>query len=464
MTSSSENPKTPIRSLARDSVGTTLTYIALFFLGLVIFILNCRILGPEWRGVLGLVMLAPGIVIKIGNLGFDQGLIVLGGKDRGILGALSRTGIVYSFVMGMVSIGILMGFMWGFPIAFWRIFQEVWNPKAFMLISLAFPIHLMTLICDSAIYAEDRISVRNLKEIIVNAVMLAAIVILVLAFDLRLMGIIGAYVIANFFSLVYGLVLVKDKVLSRVSLDFSLVKKSLKLGFPVSMAHLASYLMLPAMIIPLSLALSGNARLNLERIGYFSVAYMMVDRILPVTRSVAFALLPKITSGTDQEAGELAGKASRHTLIVSISIFIVLVIFMHPIVSLLLGERFINVVVPFTIMAPGGIALSATGVWSAHLLARKRPLDVAWAGIIGVLTALICAGLGFHYLPDGREVLVASISVVVGTILIAAIMLPSFCRTGQISVREAILPTLEDLREWKRIPGYISDMITRKGG
>jgi len=462
MTLSPGNTETTKTSLARDSVGTTLTYALLFFLGLLIFVLNCRILGPLWRGMLGLIMIGPALVLKIGNFGYDQGMVVIGSRERYLLSSLTWTGLLYSFALGMLAIGILMGFMWGFPIQFWRVFQGVWNPIAFSVISLVFPIHLMTQVVDAAIYAEDRISVRNRKEVIVNAVMLVIIIVLWRAFGLRLMAIVGAHVIANFVSLVYGWFLAKDRIGAPVGFDRVLVDKSVRLGFPVSLAYLAGYLMLPAMIIPLSLAMGGSPIENLERLGFFSVAFMMVDRILPVTRSVAFALLPKITTGTDAEAGELTAKASRHTLIISLFVFIFLVIFMKPIIVFLIGERFLNVVSPFAIMAPGGIALSVSGVWAAHLLARKRPFDVAYAGIVGVVIALLCSGLGFYYLPHGREVLVASMSVVVGNLVAFAIMLPAFCKSGHLTVRDALLPTSDDFREWRRIPGFIFDMIRRK--
>jgi hypothetical protein len=73
-------------SLARDTVGTTLTNAALFILGIIIWVIIARLLGPVWRGELALVMLAPAIVMKTGSFGYDQGMIVLGGKKRSILG------------------------------------------------------------------------------------------------------------------------------------------------------------------------------------------------------------------------------------------------------------------------------------------------------------------------------------------------------------------------------------------
>ncbi len=461
MTSSNENPEKSSRSLARDSVGTTLTYSGLFILGLIIFVVIARVLGPTWRGALGIVMLAPGIVLRIGNLGYEHGLVVIGGKTRDLLGPLTRTGIVYGFITGLISIGILMGFMWGFPKTFWGI-NQVWLPLPFMIITLAFPLHLMTLVYDGAIYAEDRIAARNKKELVVNIAMLIAIIVATFIFNYWLMGIVAAYIIAQCVSLFYAMILVRGRVKLSGGLDLRQAGEAVRLGFPVSLAHLATYLMLPAMIIPLSLALPGNAIENLARIGYFTIAYQMVDRILPVTRSVAFALLPKITSAEEEEAGELAAKASRHTLMVSVAIFAVLVVFMYPIISILLGNRFLAVVGPFAIMAPGGVALSVAGVWQAHLLARKKPLQVAKAGIMGVVVALIITGLGFHYIPGDREVLAASLAVMIGTFVNAGMLLPAFCKAGKIGPVKALIPTLEDLREWRRIPGLIVEMIKRR--
>jgi len=464
MTSQPENSDNHSHSLARDSVRTTLTNVALFFLGVVIWIAVARLLGPTWRGALALVMIVPTIVIRIGTLGFDYGMVVLGGRDRDVLGTLTRTGVVFGFVVGFFLIGLLMVFMWAFPITFWRLTQEVWLRPQYMLIAMVFPVHLMTLMYDAAIYAEDRIAARNIKELVINAVMLVTVLVAVFIFNLRLMGVIGAYVFANVISLAYAWLLVRGNVSLSGNLGVSLGRKAVKLGFPMYLAQLANYMMLPSMMVTLSFALPGNSAENLARIAFFTMAYQMIDRILPVTRSVAFALLPKITSGTDVKAGELAAKASRHTLLVSLVIFGILCLLMNPIVAILLGKRFLALVGPFLIMAPGGVALSVAGVWSTHLLARSRPLQVAKAGIISVIVALIVAGLGFKFLfvGQGREVLVSSLSVLIGAFVNAAFLLPVFCREGRVSAMRVLVPTLEDLAEWRRIPGFAVELIKRK--
>jgi len=462
MTSPESKSQNSGHSLAHDSVGTTLTNVALFIVGILIWIAIARILGPIWRGALALVMIAPTIVIKGGTFGFDQGMIVLGGGDRNKLGPLTRTGIVFGLIFGLIAVGILMGFMWGFPKTFWRICQEVWMPLPFLLISLAFPLHLMTLVYDAAIYAEDRISARNLKELVINVLMLLILAALVFFWHKRLIGVILAYVLANIISLLYAMLLVRGHVNLSGRPDMKLASQAVKLGFPVYLAQLAAYIMLPAMMVVLSFSLTGKAGDNLARIAYFTMAYQMIERTLPVTRSVAFALLPKITDGSDAEAGRLAARASRHTLIAAAGIFILLVLFMHPIVSILLGQQYISIVGAFAIMAPGGIALSLIGVWSAHLLARHRPMPVAWGGILGVITALVISWLGFNYLPEGREVMAASIAVVSGTLVNALYLLPTFCKIGKIPLREALVPGIDDFRDWKRIPGLVKRVIMRK--
>ena len=460
MTSSHGNQIAERSSLARDTVGTTLTNAALFLLGIIIWVLIARLLGPVWRGELALVMLAPAIVIKMGAFGYDQGMIVLGGKNRSILGPLTGTGVILGLIMAIVYIGILMGFMWGFPKTFWKI-SQIWLPLDFMLISMAFPLHLMTMAFDAAIYAEDRIAARNVKELVINLVMITVILIAFFYFKLRLLGVIGAYVVANVVSLAYALLLVRGRVdLSRCT-DFKLAKEAVNLGFPVYLAQVASYLMLPAMMILLSFSLTGTKPENLARIAFFTMAYQMIDRILPVTRSVAFALLPKITSASEKDAGELAAKASRQAFLTSFVLFILLAILMNPLVAILLGANYIPVAWAFVFMAPAGVAMSIGGVWSNHLLARTRPYEVAKAGIFGVVVALLVSWLGFQYI-SGREVMIASSAVLVGSYVNAIFLLNSFCKTGKISAIKALVPTHADIMEWKRIPGFVREMVSRK--
>jgi O-antigen/teichoic acid export membrane protein len=461
MTSSDSKPQLKPHSLARDSVGTILTNGVLFLLGIIIWVAIARFLGPVWRGALAIVMITPTLVLRIGTLGFDQGMVVIGGKEKKTLSPLTRTGIVLGLLIGLFFIGILMGFMYGFEKTFWRICQEFWMPVPFLLISLSYPLHLMTIAYDSAIYAENRIAARNTKEIVVNIVMLLVFLGMVIFFDLLLLGVILAYVLANVVSLIYSWMLVRGRIDLSGPLDFISAGRAVKLGFPIYLAQLAAYLMLPTMMVLLSISLPGRAYENLARIAFFVMAYQMIERTLLITRSVAFALLPKITDTTEHLAGELAAKASRHTVIASIVIFGMLTLFMHPIISILLGDRFLPIAGAFSIMAPGGVALSLAGVWSAHLLARQRPFQVAKAGILGVLTALILAWLGFANLPPGREVLIASVSVTIGTFVNAGVLLPAFCRTGNISYVRAIIPLVSDFRDWQRIPGFIMEVLRR---
>jgi O-antigen/teichoic acid export membrane protein len=219
--------------------------------------------------------------------------------------------------------------------------------------------------------------------------------------------------------------------------------------------------MLPAMMVLLSVVLPGEPSENLANVAFFTMGYQMVDRILPVTRSVAYALLPKITSGTDEAASELTGKASRHTLLISFLIFAALLIFLKPLVAILLGKRYLPIVLSFAVMAPGGVALSVGGVWSAHLLARHHPYKVATAGITGVAVALIAAGFGF-WLFKGNEVVVASTAVVIGGFTNTALLLKSFSSIAGVSVKNALIPDNGDIREWRRIPGLISGFIQRR--
>lgn len=460
MTSSPGNQTIEKGSLARDTVGTTLTNVALFILGIFIWVIIARLLGPVWRGELALVMLAPAIVMKTGSFGYDQGMIVLGGKNRTSLGPLTGTGVLLGFFMGVLFIGLLLGFMWGFPKTFWNI-SQVWLPGPFMIISMAFPLHLMTMAYDAAIYAEDRIAARNLKELVINIVMIVVILAAFFLFKLQLFGVIGAYIIANTVSLGYSYLLVRGRIPLPGTIDINIIRQAVRLGFPIYLAQLAAYMMLPVMMILLSFSLAGSHGENLARIAFFTMAYQMIERILPVTRSVAFALLPKITGGSDTDASELTAKASRQTFLTSLLLFIILAIFMKPIVDILLGSRFIPVAGAFAIMAAGGIALSMAGVWSAHLLARTRPYEVAKAGIIGVLVALVIAWAGFQN-TTGREVQIASVAVLIGSFVNAGFLLNSFCKAGSIKAVNVLIPTMADMREWRRIPGFITEMIGRR--
>jgi hypothetical protein len=78
-----------------------------------------------------------------------------------------------------------------------------------------------------------------------------------------------------------------------------------------------------------------------------------------------------------------------------------------------------------------------------------------------VVVALAIAGVGFAFGPQGREVLVASVSVVVGNIVQTALLLPTFCTVARLEAGEALVPRLADVQEWRRIPGFIGEYLKR---
>jgi O-antigen/teichoic acid export membrane protein len=443
-------------------VRTTLTNATLFFLGILIWIATARFLSTHLRGLLALIMVVPGLVIRIGLLGMEQGTVVMAGGDRKLLSPLARTGVWFGLLLGLLMIGVMLGLMYGSPFVFRRITQ-MWPNGPFLFITLAFPIHLVTIALDSAIYAEDRIAARNAKELVVNGAMLAVMLVAFFGFGLQLFAVVGAYLVANLVSLVYAAMLLIGHVRFTGGIRIDLAKDAIRLGFPINLAQTASYMMLPAMMILLSLTLGGPGAENLQRIGFFAIGFQMVDRILPVTRSVAFALLPKITGGTGELASELAAKASRHTLMASLILFAVLVLLSHIIVGVLLGPRYLPAASAFVIMAPGGVVLSAAGVWSAHLLAVGRPYRVAWASLTGVVVALILSGVGFRFIPDHREVLVASVAVAIGSLVNASVLLPAFCSVAGVTMGQALVLRAEDVREWNRIPGLLRELV-KSGG
>ncbi len=461
MTSSPATSEHSEHSLARDSVRTTLTNVILFFLGILIWIATARFLPTPIRGVLALIMIAPSLVLRIGLLGMDQGIVVMAGADKSLLSPLTRTARWFGLLLGILFMGAMWALMFGFPQTFHQVTQ-LWPSEPFMLITLAFPLHLMTLAFDAAVYAEDRIAARNTKELVVNCMMLGVMSVAFFAFHLELFAVIGAYIIANLMSLVYAALLLVRRVRLSGDVRPDLGRKAIRIGFPICLAQIASFIMLPTMMVVLSFAMGDSHTRNLARIAFFAMAYQMVDRILPITRSIAFALLPKITAGSDDVAGELAAKASRHTVLASVILFVLLVLFAEPVVPILLGRRYLPLVGAFKIMAPGGIALSMAGVWAAHLLARGRSLTVAWAGLAGVAAALVLSWFGFTYVREGRELLVASVSVAAGGFVNAGVLLPAFCRAAGIGVLQALIPRIEDVRDWQRIPGFIAEILKRR--
>jgi len=65
-------------------------------------VLFTRLLGPEGRGVYGLLMNTPTLVVSFGNLGFGLGLFYLAAKKKGDLRTLIGNALLYAVIHGAI--------------------------------------------------------------------------------------------------------------------------------------------------------------------------------------------------------------------------------------------------------------------------------------------------------------------------------------------------------------------------
>ncbi len=116
---------------------TVITRIILLLSGVLSSIIIARLLGPEGKGILTVIITSIGLLALGGNLGIGGANVYLLGQKRYELTTLFWNSVISGLIMGLVLIGVAKLLYWGVP----HIFQGI-NERLIMLYAFSLPFAL----------------------------------------------------------------------------------------------------------------------------------------------------------------------------------------------------------------------------------------------------------------------------------------------------------------------------------
>ena len=354
-----------IGKFTADTLITITTRVLRLFLGIGIFVIIARILGPELKGVYSLAILLPSLLVSFGTFGIGQASIFYIGSRKYPPNDIFATNIMLSFFLGIVgfSIGLIIIIFFSSSL-----FPEV--EKGYLILALfLIPLQLCFTVLNQFLLGLQKIKEFNLASILQVFAFLISLSIFLLVFNMGVSAAIIAYVLSYLVGIGASVYLTKQSILSfGWCFNKSYAKDAFTYGFKIYLGNAIGLFRYKVNIFLV------NAFLDPIAVGLYVAAVEISERIWLISQSAGLVLFPRVSSETDEKKlKELTPIVFRNVLLVTFIGAVFLFFIGRFLILLLYSEKFLDSVLPFQIFLIGVVAMSGGKVLSNDLYGRKRP-------------------------------------------------------------------------------------------
>jgi len=359
-------------TVAQNSATTLATQIASYALNFCAGIIIARSLGPAGKGTLSLVVLSNVLLLTASNLGLAAACSYMIARRGFSLGEVGRHAVLAGLGLGLITFSLTAVVVNFLPVTLVNPSQRVYVMLAAGLVPLA----LMTQYLNGALMGAGQIIWLNGLTLAQAAINVTGLVLFLLVLRLGLPGGLSAWTVTVVSTclLTVAVTFWRARRLGRRSAvrttrwNRALAAEGIRYGIRAYPAGVVSFLNLRSDQFLLGY-LAGTAS-----VGIYSVAVTVAELLLFFPRSLATALMPRITGADSVSAKHMAASACRHTVGGALVSAVALV----PIgllIPVLFGEAYRPSVVPFFLLLPGLGAYALAPVLSTYFSGQLgRPI------------------------------------------------------------------------------------------
>jgi len=421
-----------VTPFARRVAGVFATRVARFGIGFATSFLLAGMLLPEGRGQYALLVLVPGMLNALGQLGLPSAMSFFAGRGMR-LDQLQRLGWALALALSAVLVG---GTILLLPILSRSVLQPV--AGELVLISLAsVPFQFATAFAGSTLIGRQRLRNYNLINVAQSALMLVGVVVLVGGLDLGVGGALVSYVTVAILAAVATAWELARVVRSEPS-DGPTVNLGgfVSYGLKIYPASVTGYFSYRADILVLG-AMLGDA----AAIGLYTFAVSLAELAFMVPDSVSTVFYPRVAGMDRRSADDLAPQVSRFTLLVT-ALAVIGLIPAAWVATHLVLPAYADSMPAFLVLLPGIMALSVSKVLAGYIGGLGLPLMVARASVTNLVVNLVANVLLIPAFGIIGAALASLISYVVHATLLAVIA-SRIARRGPL---EYVIPTGAEVR------------------
>ncbi len=432
-------------TVAQNSAITLATQIASYVLNFASSIIIARSLGPAGKGTLALVVLAHMLLLTVSNLGIASANAFLIAKRGYSLQQVSRHSLVGALVLGLGALVLTVA-----AIRFVPAHLVSPDQRGYILLAVGLvPVALARQFLSGALQGAGQIIWLNVLNLVQAVVNVANLALFLLVLRLGLTGGLTAWAVTTVAVSLLGIAVTFWRAAclrtpgdpGAAGWTAGLVTAALRYGIRAYPTGVVSFLNLRSDQFLLGY-LAGSAS-----VGQYSVAVTLAELLLFFPRSLATALLPRITGADGDAARHMAASACRHT-IGGTAVSMAVLVPVGLLIPLFFGEAFRPSVVPFFILLPGLGLYSLVPVLSTYFSGQLgRPTIPSLLAALSLAIDLLLVWILVPILTVAGAALASTVAYTAAVLVMAGY----FRRLTGVSLREMAAVRAGDLAAYRAL-------------
>jgi O-antigen/teichoic acid export membrane protein len=366
----------------RNVISTFLVSVLLLFLSIATSAVIARWLGPEGKGTLTLVLLAPAVlgIVLSGGVGIAN--VYHAGSRRLAVPQLTSNSVAFALLAAAAGIALVVGGL----VTGWltRLLPGVPVDIA-TLAALAFPVALLTGYFAAILQGLQRIISVNFINLVQGVLMLALTVLLVVVWQLGLLGGLLAHVGTGVLILLLTAALLRQEGANFApSWKSSIMRPTLSFGLRGYVGNLLQFFnyRLDAFIVNYFLGPAG--------VGIYSVSVALAELLWRLPNAVSFVIFPKATVTRPEVMNTFTPRVFGATLALTALGGVGLALTGRFFIQTLYTSAFDAAYGPLLALLPGAVLLGGAKVLINEIAGRGYPhYNSISAGLALVLTVIL---------------------------------------------------------------------------
>lgn len=439
--SGGDTPTAGAKKLAADISGTFGTRLITLVFGLATGIITARALGPENRGVFGLVAMFPSSLVTLTKFGQGISAVYFIRREKEDASAVASNLVLIALLtsvgLALITLGLhrvlLDSILRGVPL--WALLTVL-------------PL-LPTLLLESHLYgvlqATDRFRVYNTRLLAESIFTLTGMSLALLVFRLGLPGALGVAVAVRLCMTLWVVTTIHRGSPLTWRFDRALFGRMWRYGLKSHAHTIAAHFHFKADIYLVAYFLVP------AEVAFYSIAARLAEHLLWFPQAVGMALFPRLAGSGPAEAHRMTAAAIRQTLVLSVVPAVLLAGFGRFLITLWYGTDYAPAAAPLRWVCLGIVMMSLYVLLSRNFTSRNRQ----GINIFSAYLAL-CGNLMLNLFLIPRYGIVGAAMATACSYSVATLLLLGlFLRESSMSAFDVLVLKRSDVAGWRRLAASV---------
>jgi len=398
-------------------------------------ILITRVLGPEGKGVMSLLLAFPIVTVLFSIVGLDEASIYFLGSKKYEYSEVLGWAILNTLIISAISVGILV------ILRNWLVTSVIKNISTeFLMVAIfCIPFQIFFQYECAILLGKKNFFGYNLLTILRNFLLLLAQLILIIKYGLR--GGIYSILLGFAVSALAGILLIKKLGKPKFPKQFDFEKKSISYGSRSVLGLVFHYLTrrLDLFIV--------NFFLNTAQVGFYSISLMLSELPWYIPSAFGTVLFPQVSGMEKPEAHRFSALICRNTVFITVLACILLAVIAKPVINIFFTAKFYPALIPFYINLPRTVALGIARVLGGNFQGTGKP---EYGTIMAFVSFAITLILDLLFIPRWG-ITGAAIATTIANTLSVVIGLYIFTKSSKISLTEMLFVRWNEVKNYRQL-------------